>query len=102
MKEFYACNIKRNKTIRINSKKVSLLAVLDILFKLTYTLNIEATYFCTFLNLNDFCFLDSETALRRSTVIKKKDSVTHLVWLHIWRLSTIMLCNKEGHANHSL
>ena len=72
MKEFYACNIKRNKTVRINSKKVSLLAVLDIFFKLSYILKIEATYFCTFLNLNDFCFLDSETALRRSTVIKKK------------------------------
>ena len=102
MKEFYACNIKRNKTVRINSKKLGLFAVLDILFKLSYILKIEVTYFCTFLNLNDFCFLDSETALRRSTVIKKKDSVTHLVWLHIWRLATTkMLCNKEGHANHS-
>ena len=72
MKEFYACNIKRNKTVRINSKKLGLFAVLDILFKLSYILKIEVTYFCTFLNLNDFCILDSEKALRRSTVIKKK------------------------------
>ena len=43
-------------------------------------------------------FFDSETVFKRSMVIKIKDSVTHLVWLHIWRLPTILLCNKEGPA----
>ena len=47
-------------------------------------------------------FFDSETVFKRSMVIKIKDSVTHLEWLHIWRLPTILLCNKEGHAKQAL
>ena len=37
-------------------------------------------------------FFDSETVFKRSMVIKIKDSVIHLVWLHIWCWATIMCC----------